>query len=120
MRCQGISFLFSSGDNGDELANTALRQADYPASDPYVTAVGGTSDAIGPSGSFEWQTGWGTHKWVLSGWPLGSGRLPVRRGRRHVGPVQPAGLPGGRGARWGAAGPRRGTGRGSDDRHAGR
>jgi subtilase family serine protease len=63
---EGISFMFSSGDNGDELANTGLRQVDYPSSDPYVTAVGGTSDAIGPSGDFEWQTGWGTHKWVLS------------------------------------------------------
>ena len=44
---QGIGFMFSSGDNGDELANTGLKQADYPASDPCVTAVGGTSDAIG-------------------------------------------------------------------------
>ena len=41
---EGISFLFSSGDNGDELANTGIKQADYPTSDPYVTSVGGTSD----------------------------------------------------------------------------
>ena len=31
---QGISFLFSSGDNGDELANTGLKQTDYPTSIP--------------------------------------------------------------------------------------
>jgi subtilase family serine protease len=63
---QGISFLFSSGDSGDELAVTGLRQPDFPASDPYVTAVGGTADAIGSDGSFEFQTGWGTDKFSLS------------------------------------------------------
>ena len=47
---QGISFMFSSGDNGDELANTGIKQADFPTSDPYVTAVGGTSDGIGGDG----------------------------------------------------------------------
>ena len=35
--------LFSSGDNGDELAATGKRQVDYPAADPWVTAVGGTA-----------------------------------------------------------------------------
>jgi subtilase family serine protease len=63
---QGISFLFSSGDNGDELLNTGLKQADYPASQPLVTAVGGTTDAIGPDGTFEFQSGWGTLKYSLS------------------------------------------------------
>ena len=63
---QGISFMFSSGDNGDEVASTGLRQVDYPASDPYVTAVGGTSTAIGSSGQMLFQTGWGTHKFSLS------------------------------------------------------
>jgi subtilase family serine protease len=63
---QGISFMFSSGDNGDELANTGIRQADYPTSDPYVTAVGGTSAAIGSSGALSFETGWGTIKYSLS------------------------------------------------------
>jgi subtilase family serine protease len=61
---QGIGFLFSSGDSGDELAKTGIRQPDYPASDPYVTAVGGTSDAIGGDGTFAFQTGWGTEKYT--------------------------------------------------------
>jgi subtilase family serine protease len=69
---QGISFMFSSGDNGDELANTGVKQADYPASDPYITSVGGTSDAIGADGTFTFQTGWGTERYNLnttqSGW----------------------------------------------------
>ena len=36
--------LFSSGDDGDELAATGIKQVDYPSSDPYVTGVGGTVD----------------------------------------------------------------------------
>ncbi|MDT5000755.1 MAG: hypothetical protein QOK12_2860 [Mycobacterium sp.] len=63
---EGISFMFSSGDNGDELANTGIKQADYPTSDPYVTSVGGTSTAIGASGALSFETGWGTEKYSLS------------------------------------------------------
>lgn len=63
---QGISVLFSSGDNGDELANTGIKQTDYPASDPYITGVGGTSTGIGADGSLKFQTGWGTDKYTLS------------------------------------------------------
>ena len=63
---EGISFMFSSGDNGDELQNTALKQADYPTSDPYVTSVGGTSTGIGADGSLSFQTGWGTTKFTLA------------------------------------------------------
>lgn len=63
---QGIGFLFSSGDNGDQLANTGIKQTDYPASDPYATAVGGTSDAIGADSTFLGQTGWGTERYSLS------------------------------------------------------
>ena len=63
---QGIAFMFSSGDNGDELANTGIKQADYPTSDPYVTSVGGTSAAIGGDGSMSYQAGWGTVKYSLS------------------------------------------------------
>ena len=63
---QGISFLWSSGDDGDEQLSTGLRQTDYPASDPWQTAVGGTSTAIAPSGKMSWQTGWGTNKYDLS------------------------------------------------------
>lgn len=62
---QGQSFLWSSGDNGDELANTGIKQADYPASDPYVTAVGGTATAIA-NGQVAFNAGWGTDKYSLS------------------------------------------------------
>lgn len=63
---EGMTFSFSSGDDGDELAATGTKQADYPASDPYVTAVGGTSIGIGSSGTFVGQTGWGTDKATLN------------------------------------------------------
>ncbi len=78
---QGISFLFSSGDNGDELAKSSVRQVDYPASDPLVTAAGGTSTAIS-RGRLTGQTGWGTHSltlapngksWVDTGFLYGAG-----------------------------------------------
>ena len=63
---QGIGFMFSSGDNGDEVANSGIKQVDYPSSDPYVTAVGGTAVAIKANGKFAFQTGWGTEKYSLS------------------------------------------------------
>jgi subtilase family serine protease len=63
---EGISFLYSSGDNGDELANSGLKQADYPTSDPYVTSVGGTATAINRNGKLASETGWGTVKYALS------------------------------------------------------
>ncbi len=63
---EGISFLFSSGDSGDELANTGIKQADYPTSDPYVTSIGGTSTAINRNGKLARETGWGTVKYTLA------------------------------------------------------
>ena len=72
---QGIGFMFSSGDDGDELLASGRVQTDYPASDPWVTAVGGTSTAIGAGGELLWQTGWGTDKYNLSA--NGKGWVPA-------------------------------------------
>ncbi|MFI6767768.1 protease pro-enzyme activation domain-containing protein [Streptomyces sp. NPDC050355] len=63
---QGIGFYFSSGDNGDEVANTGTKQVDTPANSAWVTAVGGTSLAVGKHDAYQWETGWGTQKAVLS------------------------------------------------------
>lgn len=63
---EGIGVFFSSGDSGDEVANTGTRQVDYPASDPLVTAVGGTSLAVGQSGNYLFETGWSTASSSLS------------------------------------------------------
>jgi subtilase family serine protease len=58
---EGIGFYFSSGDDGDYSNITANGQAavQYPASDPWVTSVGGTSLATTPGGGYKWETGWG-------------------------------------------------------------
>ncbi|ARP69943.1 serine protease [Streptomyces pluripotens] len=63
---QGIGFYFSSGDNGDEVANTGTKQVDTPANSAWVTAVGGTSLAVGKHNKYMWETGWGTEKATLS------------------------------------------------------
>ncbi|WP_189261088.1 S53 family peptidase [Streptomyces fuscichromogenes] len=63
---QGIGFYFSSGDNGDEVANTQTKQVDTPANSAWVTAVGGTSLAVGKGDTYLWETGWGTEKASLS------------------------------------------------------
>jgi subtilase family serine protease len=63
---EGIGFYFSSGDNGDEVANTGTKQSDMPASLPWVTAVGGTSLAVDKHNNYSFETGWGTEKALLS------------------------------------------------------
>lgn len=59
---EGIGFYFSSGDYGDEAqaGNTTHPEADFPASDPMVTAVGGTSIGIDKHSRYQFETGWGT------------------------------------------------------------
>ncbi|MFC8345208.1 protease pro-enzyme activation domain-containing protein [Streptomyces sp. NPDC057280] len=63
---EGIGFYFSSGDNGDEVAHTQTKQVDTPANSAWVTAVGGTSLAVGKGDKYLWETGWGTEKATLS------------------------------------------------------
>lgn len=64
---EGIGFDFSSGDCGyndpatgcgqAELSNAV--RADYPSTSTWVTAVGGTSLAIGRRDGYQWETSWG-------------------------------------------------------------
>ena len=63
---QGIGFYFSSGDSGDDLEAFGFKHPDYPAGDPWVTAVGGTSLAIDSHNRRSFETGWGTSKWNLT------------------------------------------------------
>ncbi|MFD8224008.1 protease pro-enzyme activation domain-containing protein [Streptomyces massasporeus] len=63
---EGIGFYFSSGDDGDEVASSGTKQVDSPADSAWVTAVGGTSLAVGRNDTYLWETGWGTDKAVLS------------------------------------------------------
>ncbi|GHH30844.1 S53 family peptidase [Streptomyces lanatus] len=63
---EGIGFYYSSGDDGDEVASSGTKQVDIPASSAWVTAVGGTSLAVGKGDAYLWETGWGTQKAELS------------------------------------------------------
>ena len=62
---EGIGVFYSSGDSGDEVDNNGSRSVDLPASDPWVTAVGGTSIGIGRQNNYLFETGWGTSKATL-------------------------------------------------------
>ena len=59
---EGIGFYFSAGDGGEYSGGPASAGIAliYPQSDPWVTSVGGTSLAIGPAGSYQWEAGWAT------------------------------------------------------------
>lgn len=60
----GVGVYFSSGDAGDETrgnpANFAQATPDWPASSPFVTAVGGTSLGVGAGNDYLFETGWET------------------------------------------------------------
>ena len=79
---EGIGVYFSSGDSGDETVNFGFATTDWPASSPWVTAVGGTSLGIGAAGTRVLETGWGTSNYncdtstlicTRTGWAYGSG-----------------------------------------------
>jgi subtilase family serine protease len=65
---EGISLFFSSGDNADETNGVAgvSPTPDWPASSPWVTAVGGTSAGVGQDNSRVFEVGWETKKSTLN------------------------------------------------------
>ena len=63
---EGIGMYFSSGDSGDEVDNLGHAEADFPASHPLVTAVGGTSLGVSSSDGYLFETGWGTTSSTLT------------------------------------------------------
>jgi subtilase family serine protease len=67
---EGIGIYFSSGDNSDESLVEGYATTDWPASSPFVTAVGGTSLAVGASNNYLFETGWGstTSSWTGTAW----------------------------------------------------
>lgn len=67
---EGIGIYFSSGDNSDESLIEGYRTTDWPASSPFVTAVGGTTLAVSASNTYLFETGWGTtaSSWTNSAW----------------------------------------------------
>jgi subtilase family serine protease len=71
----GISVFFSSGDAGDETGAVAgaTPTPDFPASSPWVTAVGGTSLGVNASNGRQFEFGWQTGKILLDT----SGATPI-------------------------------------------
>jgi subtilase family serine protease len=63
---EGIGMYFSSGDSGDEVDNLGHAEADFPASHPLVTAVGGTSLGVSGNDGYLFETGWGTTSSALN------------------------------------------------------
>jgi subtilase family serine protease len=61
----GVSVLFSSGDDGDNFADFGIDAPDYPATSPFITAVGGTTLEVNRFGSNIGQYGWSTAKQTL-------------------------------------------------------
>lgn len=57
---EGMSFFYSTGDGGDLSTVLGAPYSQWPAADPAVTAVGGTSLFIGPDGAREGELGWGS------------------------------------------------------------
>jgi subtilase family serine protease len=66
---EGIGFYFSTGDCGYEVPGTPCqarygdaasthRQTDMPTSDPWVTAVGGTTLAVGAHNEYKFEADW--------------------------------------------------------------
>jgi subtilase family serine protease len=79
---EGIGVYFSSGDNGDESSLFGFATTDYPASSPWVTAVGGTSLGVDAANTRAIETGWGTSNYnsdpmtlvsARTGWLYGAG-----------------------------------------------
>ncbi len=79
---EGIGIYFSSGDFGDETGGTGIANAttDWPASSPWVTAVGGTSLAIGAGNDYLFETGWETGRAPLVGTTWGTTRYQYGSG----------------------------------------
>src|SRR5919197_983461 len=57
---EGIGIYFSSGDSGDETSVLGVASPDWPASSPWVTAVGGTALGVSQANTRVLETGWGT------------------------------------------------------------
>jgi len=63
---EGIGVYFSSGDFGDETSTLGFATVNWPASSPWVTAVGGTALAVGAANQKVFETGWGTSSYACN------------------------------------------------------
>ncbi len=88
MAAQGISVFAASGDNGvldcsRDLANASARAVDDPASQPFVTGVGGTNLQVTVTNTYSSETVWNNFSgasgggistlWQKPAWQVGTG-----------------------------------------------
>jgi subtilase family serine protease len=90
---KGIGVYFASGDSGDETGRLGFPSADFPASLPGVTAVGGTSLAIGQRGEVLFETGWETGAAFLLSAPASPADAGTDGGDGDAGPPPPQWFP---------------------------
>jgi subtilase family serine protease len=62
---QGMSIVFSSGDDGDVAAANGIASGSWEATSPYVTGVGGTSLALRNARGVKQEWGWGSYRAFL-------------------------------------------------------
>jgi kumamolisin len=55
---QGTGFYAASGDGGSDDAGNGTTSVDFPASDPFVTGVGGTTLSVGSDDSWSSESAW--------------------------------------------------------------
>ena len=63
---EGMSILFSSGDDGDMAAANGIASGSWDATSPYVTAVGGTSLALYNEAGKKSEWAWGNYRAFLA------------------------------------------------------
>jgi subtilase family serine protease len=63
---QGMTVLFSSGDDGDLSAPNGVASGSWPATSAWVTGVGGTSLKIMNASGAKSEFGWGTYRALLA------------------------------------------------------
>ena len=63
---EGMSIVFSSGDDGDVAAANGIASGSWEATSPYVTGVGGTSLALRNAGGTKQEWGWGNYRAFLA------------------------------------------------------
>ncbi|MBK6019212.1 protease pro-enzyme activation domain-containing protein [Streptomyces sp. MBT53] len=55
---EGLGFYAASGDDGSDDAGDGTTTVDYPAADPYVTGVGGTTLTVTSANAWSKETAW--------------------------------------------------------------
>jgi subtilase family serine protease len=63
---QGMTVLFSSGDDGDLAALNGVASGSWPATSAWVTGVGGTSLKLMDASGTKTEYGWGTYRAFLA------------------------------------------------------